>query len=61
MAYYCPICGEEVTIDADGDFYCESCDAYYDSADSDSDEAGCIACGNPAYPKCKSSCPLFDD
>jgi len=22
---------------------------------------GCRACGNPAYPKCKSSCPLFDD
>lgn len=22
---------------------------------------GCIACGNPAYPNCKSSCGLFDD
>jgi predicted amidophosphoribosyltransferase len=22
---------------------------------------GCAACGNPAYPKCKSSCPMFDD
>ena len=22
---------------------------------------GCRACGNPAYPNCKSSCPLFDD
>ncbi len=22
---------------------------------------GCRACGNPAYPKCKASCPLFDD
>lgn len=21
---------------------------------------GCAACGNPAYPDCKSSCPLFD-
>lgn len=22
---------------------------------------GCEACGNPAYPKCKTSCNLFDD
>lgn len=22
---------------------------------------GCEACDNPAYPKCKTSCPLFDD
>ena len=22
---------------------------------------GCAACGNPAYPDCQSSCPLFDD
>ena len=28
--------------------------------DDDSDE-GCDACGNPAYPDCKSSCPLYDD
>ncbi len=24
-------------------------------------EAGCKACGNPAYPECKDSCPLYDD
>ena len=23
--------------------------------------AGCAACGNPAYPECKYSFPLFDD
>ena len=22
---------------------------------------GCAACGNPAYPNCTSSCPMFDD
>ena len=22
---------------------------------------GCDACGNPAYPKCKASCNMFDD
>lgn len=21
----------------------------------------CRACGNPAYPECMDSCPLFDD
>lgn len=30
--------------------------------DEDNDtEVGCDACGNPAYPACKTSCPLFDD
>ena len=22
---------------------------------------GCAACGNPAFPNCTSSCPMFDD
>ena len=22
---------------------------------------GCASCGNPAYPDCQSSCPIFDD
>lgn len=52
---------------------CADCaiEAYYNSQGSeeyeeydetmDSGDEGCIACGNPAYPECKSSCPLFDD
>jgi hypothetical protein len=32
-----------------------------DDEDYVSEEPGCDACGNPAYPLCKSSCPLFDD
>ena len=28
--------------------------------DSEYDE-GCAACGNPNYPACKTSCPLYDD
>ena len=24
-------------------------------------DPGCRACGNPAYPDCKASCPMFDD
>lgn len=22
---------------------------------------GCAACGNPAYPDCMASCPMYDD
>lgn len=22
---------------------------------------GCVACDNPNFPKCKTSCPMFDD
>ena len=22
---------------------------------------GCVACGNPAFPNCTGSCPIFDD
>lgn len=22
---------------------------------------GCAACGNPAFPNCTTSCPMFDD
>ena len=25
------------------------------------DDIACNACGNPAYPNCKTSCSLFDD
>ena len=24
-------------------------------------DPGCRACGNPTYPDCMDSCPLFDD
>lgn len=29
--------------------------------DEDDMPEGCLACGNPDYPKCTSSCKLFDD
>jgi len=32
-----------------------------DYDDSEGGDEGCAACGNPAYPECKTSCPLFDD
>lgn len=32
-----------------------------DDDDDEDGEEGCDACGNPAYPMCMDSCPLFDD
>ena len=29
--------------------------------DYNSKSEGCVACGNPAYPNCIDSCPMFDD
>ena len=39
-------------------YYCPNCDG---NDDFDEMEECCSACGNPAYPNCKSSCDLFDD
>ncbi len=40
----------------------EDNDSFYEDADDEDDiPEGCAACGNPAYPKCKLSCPIFDD
>ncbi len=33
----------------------------YGDDDDDDIEDGCIACGNPDYPRCKASCSMFDD
>ena len=39
----------------------ESYDEYDDDDDDEGgSDVGCMACGNPAYPMCKDSCPLFD-
>lgn len=63
----CPNCGHRMRRATDmwgywdGETYiCEYCsgDEYDDDDDGD---AGCKACGNPAYPHCKTSCPLFDE
>lgn len=70
--WYCPDCDFEVE---DFDEYTSYgpyaellettflADPYDDTYDDDFDEPGlgCEACGNPAYPDCKTSCPLFDD
>ncbi len=35
-------------------------DDHYDD-DDDWPPYGCLACGNPAYPNCTTSCKMFDD
>ena len=43
------------------DFMSGRLDYEDDYDDDDEGDVGCAACGNPAYPNCKTSCPLFDD
>ncbi|WP_163428033.1 hypothetical protein [Eubacterium pyruvativorans] len=53
-----------LTYEEDGNIY-----YYHDEEDfgwwweMDDDDMGdgCAACGNPAYPECMSSCPMYDD
>jgi len=41
---------------------CPSCaQEYEDDCVGGSVDRGCEACGNPDYPRCKSSCSAFDD
>lgn len=36
-------------------------DPYAEYDDDEDYDSGCEACGNPAYPDCMNSCPMFDD
>lgn len=45
---------DEDSFEDDDDYYSGSSYEY-------SGNPGCNACGNPAYPDCKASCPMFDD
>ena len=65
---YCFDCAVDVAYEM---YYEEELiDPYLDDDDEDTDfdnesaeykDVGCTACGNPAYPNCKTSCPMFDD
>lgn len=61
----CPDCGRRMNRYKDmwGDWDGESYICYHCAGDSDEEEydVGCAACGNPSYPKCKTSCPMFDE
>jgi len=54
----CPVCGHRMRKIDDDTYQCEWCAEEYDE---DEREEGCAACGNPDYPDCKYSCPLYDD
>lgn len=60
----CPDCGHRLSRSKDiwgnwdGSYICYHC---ANNSDEDDYEEGCAACGNPAYPNCKASCPMFDD
>ena len=63
----CPVCGHRMSRvkdmwgNWDGETYeCNYCSGE-DYDDEDDGDVGCAACGNPAYPNCKTSCPMFDD
>ncbi|MBR0352757.1 MAG: hypothetical protein IJH53_06090 [Oscillospiraceae bacterium] len=74
---YCPICGSEVVLMENSDFYCAACDMYLApnavenqpiptmlslmSGRKELPGEGCRACGNPVYPSCMDACPLFDN
>ena len=51
-AWVCHFCGNRIETDED-DWDVEE--------DEDEKPAGCIACGNTAFPQCKISCNMFDD
>lgn len=69
----CPICGGTMERTGEGfePWICTSCnvtayeDEYgrpvVDEEKYEEGDVGCDACGNPAYPECKASCPMFDD
>ena len=58
--FRCPDCGYTVDINdyAINGPFSDILSVYY--AD-DVPGPGCRDCGNPAYPLCRTSCPLFDD
>lgn len=62
----CNVCGSRTFTSRTGKRTYEFNDyGYGDVYDDEDDEEympdGCIGCGNPFYPNCRSSCPLFDE
>lgn len=72
LKFLCPNCNYEVENEQDeeGNFHCDYCDEdipedeilEYEVDDDDDDMPECCsACGCGAYPKCKTSCKIFDE
>ena len=72
----CQRCDEPMNKKSDDEWECGFCgmmaygtedDYYFDDDDSYSydsvygEDFACKSCGNPNYPKCKTSCLMFDD
>lgn len=55
----CKDCGARASESCHGGLAFDA--EYFDDDDQDYSEFACNACGNPAYPDCMSSCPLYDD
>lgn len=52
----CPDCGHRMRKVDDDRYECEHCGTEVEVTGE-----GCAACGNPDFPDCKYSCPMFDD
>lgn len=66
IKYRCEDCGlranwifGDLVFDGDIDYVDD--DEIVEDDDYDSKSPACVACGNPAYPECQTSCPLYDD
>lgn len=59
----CPNCGRRLrrVLDFWGNWDGETYQCDYCTDDDDGMPEGCAACGNPAYPNCMDSCPMYDD
>lgn len=57
LKFVCPECGYKVDC---SEYEYEGDDCYVDP-DEERMPGGCVACGNPAYPDCMTSCSRFDD
>lgn len=66
----CPICHEELGYSHRQErWICLDCGISYDEGDlaelsqnpPEHMPRGCVACGNSAYPNCKTNCDAFDD
>lgn len=58
-SWSCTTCGHSSSITVDEIIWDD--DTGEDDYDDILSNPGCTACGNPTYPNCKSSCPMFDD
>lgn len=64
--FQCPQCGLGAELDMFGNMVFDGEDevasfGWDEEEEKESRSPACAACGNPAYPDCKTSCALYDD